>query len=53
MIAQLLVSEGFTTVEELAYVDEQEVAGIEGFDENTAQEIQERARKFLSGRKRS
>ena len=47
MIAQLLVSEGFTTIEELAYVDEQEVAGIEGFDENTAQEIQERAREFL------
>ncbi len=47
MIAQLLVSEGFTTVEELAYVDEQEVASIEGFDENTAQEIQERAREFL------
>ncbi|HWJ20158.1 MAG TPA: helix-hairpin-helix domain-containing protein, partial [Geobacterales bacterium] len=43
----LLVSEGFTTVEELAYVDEQEVASIEGFDENTAQEIQERAREFL------
>ena len=38
MIAQLLVSEGFTTVEELAYVDEQEVASIEGFDENTATE---------------
>jgi N utilization substance protein A len=47
MIAQLLVSEGFTTVEELAYVDEQEVASIEGFDESTAQEIQERAREFL------
>ena len=47
MIAQLLVSEGFTTIEELAYVDEQEVASIEGFDETTAQEIQERAREFL------
>ncbi len=47
MIAQLLVSEGFTTVEELAYVDQQEVASIEGFDESTAGEIQERAREFL------
>jgi transcription termination/antitermination protein NusA len=47
MIAQLLVSEGFTSVEELAYVDTQEVASIEGFDENTAQEIQERAREYL------
>ncbi len=47
MIAQLLVSEGFTTVEELAYVDQHEVASIEGFDENTAGEIQERAREFL------
>src|SRR5579883_2514957 len=47
MIAQLLVSEGFTSVEELAYVDPQEVANIEGFDDSTAQEIQERAREFL------
>ena len=47
MIAQLLVSEGFASVEELAFVDSHEVANIEGFDENTAQEIQERAREFL------
>src|SRR5258706_1359288 len=47
MIAQLLVSEGFTSVEELAFVDAQEVANIEGFDETTAHEIQERAREFL------
>jgi N utilization substance protein A len=47
MIAQLLVSEGFASVEELAFVEPQEVANIEGFDENTAQEIQERAREFL------
>ncbi len=47
MIAQLLVSEGFASVEELAFVDSSEVASIEGFDENTAQEIQERAREFL------
>jgi N utilization substance protein A len=47
MIAQLLVSEGFASVEELAFVDSHEVAIIEGFDENTALEIQERAREFL------
>jgi transcription termination/antitermination protein NusA len=47
MIAQLLVSEGFASVEELAFVPPQEVANIEGFDENTAEEIQERAREFL------
>ncbi len=47
MIAQLLVSEGFASVEELAFVDASEVASIEGFDENTAHEIQERAREFI------
>ncbi|MBI4724789.1 MAG: transcription termination/antitermination protein NusA, partial [Rhodomicrobium sp.] len=47
MIAQLLASEGFTSVEEIAFVDASEVASIEGFDESTAEEIQERAREFL------
>src|SRR6201996_5295720 len=47
VIAQLLVTEGFATVEDLAYVEEHEVASIEGFDEDTAQEIQTRAREFL------
>ena len=47
VIAQLLVSEGFATVEEVAYVDVSEIAHIEGFDEDTAQEIQTRAREFL------
>jgi transcription termination/antitermination protein NusA len=47
MIAQLLVSEGFSSVEELAYVDAKEVASIEGFDESTAEEIQDRAREYL------
>ena len=47
MIAQLLVAEGFTSVEELAFVEAHEVASIEGFDETTAVEIQERAREFL------
>jgi N utilization substance protein A len=47
VIAQLLVTEGFSTVEEVAYVDEHEIASIEGFDESTAEELQARARDFL------
>jgi len=47
VIAQLLVTEGFATVEEIAYVDLSEIAHIEGFDEETAQEIQTRAREYL------
>ena len=46
-IAQLLATEGFETVEEVAGVDSSEVAAIEGFDEDTASEIQTRARDFL------
>jgi N utilization substance protein A len=47
MIAQLLASEGFATVEEVAYVPLDEITYIEGFDDETAQEIQNRARDFL------
>ena len=47
VIAQLLVTEGFATVEEVAFVEIAEVAHIEGFDEGTAEEIQTRAREFL------
>jgi len=47
VIAQLLVTEGFATVEDLAFVDAYEVAEIEGFDEDTAEELQARARDFL------
>lgn len=47
VIAQLLVTEGFATVEDVAYVENSEVATIEGFDEDTAEEIQARARDFL------
>ena len=43
MIAQLLPSEGFPTVEEVAYVPLDEITYIEGFDDETAQEIQNRA----------
>jgi N utilization substance protein A len=47
VIAQLLVTEGFATVEDVAYVEAAEIAQIEGFDEDTAEEIQARAREYL------
>jgi N utilization substance protein A len=47
MIAQLLASEGFASVEEVAYVPLEEITYIEGFDDDTAEEIQNRARDFL------
>jgi N utilization substance protein A len=47
VVGQLLASEGFTSVEELAYVDEKEIASIEGFDADTAHELQTRARDYL------
>ncbi|UXN05555.1 transcription termination factor NusA [Bartonella sp. HY761] len=47
MVAQVLASEGFESIEEIAYVDADEVSSIEGFDEDTAVEIQQRARDYL------
>ncbi|HVZ05936.1 transcription termination factor NusA [Hyphomicrobium sp.] len=47
VIAQLLVTEGFASIEEVAYVDLSEIAHIEGFDEGTAEQIQSRAREYL------
>src|SRR3989449_9931504 len=47
VVGQLLASEGFNSVEELALVEEKEIAGIEGFDEETAQELAARAREYL------
>jgi len=47
VIAQLLVTEGFATVEDVGYVEASEIASIEGFDEDTAEEIQARARDYL------
>jgi len=47
MVAQLLVSEGFATLEEVAYVDTDELLGIDGFDQETAEELQARARESL------
>src|ERR1700751_2128186 len=47
-VAQLLASEGFRTVDEIAYVEPRELATIEGFDADTAAEIQARAQAHLA-----
>jgi N utilization substance protein A len=47
VIAGLLVTEGFTTVDEVASVDVEELAGIEGFDEGVAGELKSRAEAFV------
>ncbi|MGN7751286.1 transcription termination factor NusA [Sinorhizobium sp. 22678] len=47
MVGQVLASEGFAQVEELAYVELDEISSIEGFDEDTANELQTRAREYL------
>jgi N utilization substance protein A len=47
MMAQLLVSEGFTTLDEVAYVEVDELLSIDGFDSDTAGELQARARDHL------
>ncbi len=47
VVGQLLASEGFSSVEDLALVDPRELTSIEGFDEETANELQSRAREYL------
>ncbi len=47
MFAQLLASEGFETVEEIAYVDQADLASIEGLNEEIAAELQARAQEYL------
>ncbi|WP_341910345.1 transcription termination factor NusA [Ferrovibrio terrae] len=49
-LAQLLVTEGFTKVEELAYLPVEELAEIEGFDGDIANELHERALEFIEKR---
>ncbi|MGO4706537.1 transcription termination factor NusA [Microvirga sp. 2MCAF38] len=48
VVGQLLAAEGFRSVEEIAYVDLPELSSIEGFDEDTANEIQSRAQEYLA-----
>jgi transcription termination/antitermination protein NusA len=47
VIAHLLVTEGFTSVEEVAFVPTEDLASIEGFDENVAAELQSRANDWI------
>ena len=48
VIAHLLVTEGFSTVEEVAFVPVEDIVGIEGFDEEVSEELRERARAYLA-----
>src|ERR687893_1053681 len=48
VVGQLLASEGFRSVEEIAYVDVADIASIQGLDEDTGSEIQNRARDYLA-----
>ncbi|OIP86840.1 MAG: transcription termination/antitermination protein NusA [Rhodobacterales bacterium CG2_30_65_12] len=50
--AQLLVSEGFTNLEEVAYVERDELLVIDGVDDDTAKELQARARDYLEEQNR-
>ncbi|MCQ2735376.1 MAG: transcription termination factor NusA [Alphaproteobacteria bacterium] len=50
MIAHLLVAEGFSTIDEVAMVALNELAEIEGFDEDVATELQNRAKEFIEKR---
>jgi N utilization substance protein A len=52
MIAHLLIGEGFTKVEEVAFIDLTELAAIEGFDQDLAEELQKRAQGYLEEQKR-
>ena len=47
MMAHLLIQEGFSKVEDIAYISLAELAGIEGFDEALAEELQNRAKAYL------
>jgi len=48
VVGQLLASEGFNSVEELSMVDQKDIASIEGFDDDTASELQARAHDYLA-----
>jgi transcription termination/antitermination protein NusA len=50
VIAGLLVTEGFTSIEDVIAVEDEELAGIEGFDESVAVELKRRAQAFLDRR---
>ena len=47
MMAHLLIQEGFSKVEDIAFISMNELADIEGFDEALAEELQNRAKAYL------
>ena len=53
VIAHLLVTEGFSSVEEVAYCDDSELSSIEGFDEDIASELKDRAQSFIDEREQA
>ncbi len=53
VIAHLLVTEGFSSVEEVAYCEDSELSSIEGFDEDIAGELRDRAQGYLDERERA
>lgn len=50
VLAHLLVAEGFMSLDDVAYIEIEELAGIEGFDEDVARELQSRALAFVTKR---
>jgi N utilization substance protein A len=52
VIAHLLVTEGFSTVEDVAYLPLEELAAIESFDEDVSRELRERAHAYLAEQSR-
>jgi len=50
MMARILIQEGFAKVEDIAYIGLEELAGIEGFDEALAEELQNRAKAYLTAK---
>jgi N utilization substance protein A len=52
-LAHLLVAEGFTEVEEIAYVEPEELLSVEGFEEDLVSELQRRAGDFLEAEART
>jgi len=52
ILAQLLASEGFTSVEDLAFIEIEEIAAIQGLDGDTASEIQTRAADYLNAKEK-
>ncbi|HUX80195.1 MAG TPA: transcription termination factor NusA [Alphaproteobacteria bacterium] len=52
MITHLLIGEGFTKIEEVAYIDTGELSSIEGFDNELATELQDRAKTYLEAQER-